>query len=271
MSTSIHPSAFVSPGAELGRGVTVGPCAVIENDVVIGDGCAIHAFASIKQYTRMGENNSVHSYALLGGIPQDLKFRGEVSALEIGDNNQIREFATLHRGTEGGGGVTRIGNNNLIMAYCHVAHDCTLGNAIVMSNGATLAGHVAIADYAVVGGLSAVHQFSRIGRHAFVGGMTGIAQDLPPYMMAVGSRAGIQGPNLVGLRRLRLPSGTVTAVRTAFRMIWHSDLPRREALEKAALAFADVPEVMEIVEFVRDSPRGVLPAVRAAEVKDREE
>ena len=270
MSIFIHPSAFVSPKAELGDNVTVGPCALIEDDVVIGDGSAIHAFASVKQYTRMGRGNVVHSYALVGGIPQDLKFGGEVSALEIGDNNQIREYATLHRGTEGGGGITRVGSNNLIMAYCHVAHDCILGDGIVMSNGATLAGHVQIFDHAIIGGLSAVHQFSRIGRYAFVGGMTGISQDLPPYMLAVGSRAGIHGPNMVGLRRLRLPSNSVTAVRSAFRMIWHSNMPRQEALDKAAQEFADVPEVLEIVEFVRSSPRGVLPAARVSEVKDQE-
>ena len=264
----IHPSAFVSEKARLGENVSVGPCAVIEDDVIIGDNCQVHAFASVKRYTRMGAGNVVHSYAMVGGIPQDLKFAGEESWLEIGDNNNIREFSTLHRGTEGGGGLTRIGNNNLIMAYCHVAHDCILGNNIVMSNGATLAGHVEVFDYAIVGGLSAVHQFARIGRYAFVGGMTGISQDLPPYMMAIGSRAGIHGPNLVGLRRLRLPSASVTAVRTAFRTIWHSDLPRQEALDKAAADHADVPEVQEIVDFVRNSPRGVLPAVRASEVRE---
>ena len=264
----IHPSAFVSETAQLGEGVSVGPCAVIEDDVIIGDGSQVHAFASVKRYTSMGKNNVVHSYALVGGIPQDLKFAGEVSRLEIGDNNTIREFATLHRGTEGGGALTRVGNKNLIMAYCHVAHDCVLHDNIVMSNGATLAGHVEVFDYAIIGGLSAVHQFARIGRNAFVGGMTGISQDLPPYMMAIGSRAGIHGPNVVGLRRLRLPSASVTAVRTAFRTIWHSDLPRQEALDKAAADHPDVPEVQEIVEFVRNSPRGVLPAVRAAEVRE---
>ena len=265
--TAVHPSAFVSPKAELGANVSVGPCAVIEDEVAIGDDCRIHAFASIQQYTRMGRGNVVHSYALVGGIPQDLKFAGEASRLEIGDNNTIREFATLHRGTKGGGGITRIGSDNLIMAYCHIAHDCILGSSIVMSNGATLAGHVELFDHAIIGGLSALHQFVRVGRHAFVGGMTGISQDLPPYMMAVGNRSGIHGPNLVGLRRLKAPSATVTAIRAAFRTIWHSDLPRAEALEKASLDFSDIPEIQEIVEFVRSSPRGVLPAVRTAEIK----
>jgi UDP-N-acetylglucosamine acyltransferase len=268
VSAAIHPSAFVSDTAEIGERVVIGPCAVVEDDVRIGDDCEIHAFASVGRHTRMGGGNIVHSYAFVGGIPQDLKFRGEVSHLEIGDNNNFREFCTVHRGTDGGGGVTRIGSNNLIMAYCHVAHDCALGDNIVMSNGATLAGHVRIADHAVMGGLSAVHQFSRLGKHCFVGGMTGIAQDLPPYMTAVGVRGGIQGPNLVGLRRLRLPPSVIAAVRAAFRLIWLSGMPRREALDRAEEEFAAVTEVMEIIDFVRQSERGVLHAVRAAEARD---
>ena len=265
MSVGIHPSAFVSPKAQIGNNVTIGPCALIEDDVVIGDNCEVHAFASVKQYTRMGKGNVIHSYAMVGGIPQDLKFAGEPSTLEMGDNNNIREFSTLHRGTEGGGGVTRIGNNNLLMAYTHVAHDCQLHNGIVMSNGATLAGHVTLFDSAIIGGLSAVHQFARVGQHAFVGGMTGISQDLPPYMLAVGGRAGIHGPNIVGLRRKGVSSSTVTAVRTAFRTLWLSGIPRQEALAKVEADFAEMPEVLEICTFVRESPRGVLPAMRAAD------
>lgn len=270
MSAAIHPSAFVSAKAEIGNNVTIGQCAVIEDNVIIGDDCRIAPFASVKQYTRMGKGNIVHSYAMIGGIPQDLKFKGEESYLEIGDNNSIREFSSLHRGTEGGGGVTRIGSNNLIMAYCHIAHDCKLGDHIVMSNGATLAGHVEMFDHSIIGGLSAVHQFVRIGRFAFIGGMTGIAKDLPPYMMAVGARAGIHGPNVVGLRRLRLSGDTIKGIRSAFRCIWHSEMGRREALDKIETEMGSVPEVMEIINFVRESPRGVLHAVRASEVKDEE-
>ena len=262
MSASIHPSAFVSAKAELGNNVTVGPCAVIEDDTVIGDNCEIHAFASVKQYTRMGAGNIIHSYAMVGGIPQDLKFAGEVSSLEIGDHNSIREFSTLHRGTEGGGGVTRIGNKNLLMAYTHVAHDCVIGNEVVMSNNSTLAGHVTVDDCAILGGLSAVHQFSRIGRYAVVGGMTGIAQDLPPYMLAVGGRAGIHGPNIVGLRRLKVPASTVTAMRAAFRTIWLSGIPRQDALAQVEQEYAEIPQVLELVEFIRQSPRGVLFAAK---------
>ncbi len=264
MAATIHPSAFISEGAKLGDGVVVGPCAFIDKDVEIGDGTRIDAFASVKQYTRMGKNNHVFSYAMVGEVPQDLKFHGEESWMEIGDNNMIREFSTLHRGTETGAGATRIGNNCLFMAYTHVAHDCILGNSIVMSNNATLAGHVEVGDHAIIGGLSAVHQFSRIGKHAFVGGMTGIAQDLPPYMMAVGERAGIHGPNLVGLRRMGLSRDEIGAVRAIFKLLWLSGTPRKEALEKAAVEYAAFSQAIEIVEFVKASTRGVLSADRNA-------
>ena len=156
MANSIHSAAFIAPSARIGNNVTIGPCAYIEDDVVIGDDCIIDAFASVKQYTTLGKGNHIHSYAMVGGEPQDLKFHGEKSELIIGDNNNIREFATLHRGTEAGSLVTKIGNNNLIMAYCHIAHDCQLGNNIVMSNNATLAGHCIVDDFAILGGLSAV-------------------------------------------------------------------------------------------------------------------
>ncbi len=264
----IHPGAVVSSKAELAEDVTVGPFAVIEDNVFIGPGCKIEASASIKAYTRMGRNNHVHSYAMVGNIPQDLKFGGEVSWTEIGDNNQIREFSTIHRGTEGGSGVTRLGDNNLLMAYTHVAHDCVLGNGIVMSNAATLAGHVEIGDGAIIGGLSAVHQFVRIGTKAFVGGMTGISQDLPPYMLAVGERAGIHGPNLVGLRRLGLPRESISAVRFAFKLIWLSGTPRQDALAQLEGDYGHIPQVMEIVAFVRESKRGVLNADRDAGEKE---
>lgn len=178
-SQQVHPTAIVHANAQIGKDVEIGPYAIIEEHVVIGDRCRIDAHAVIKDYTRMGVGNHIHSHALVGGEPQDLKFQGEVTWLELGDDNRIREFATLHRGTEGGGGITRIGSRNLCMAYTHIAHDCQLGNDIVMSNGATLGGHVRVDDFAIIGGLSAVHQFGHVGTHAFVGGMTGVAQDLP--------------------------------------------------------------------------------------------
>ncbi len=260
MASQIHPSAFVDPGAQLGEDVVVGPCAVIENNVVLGDRCRIDAFASVKAFTRMGADNRIHSYALVGGEPQDLKFAGEESWLVMGNGNSVREFATLHRGTSGGGGVTTVGNGNLFMAYTHVAHDCFVGNEIVMSNGATLAGHVVVQDRAILAGLSAVHQFVRIGAYAFVGGMSGISQDLPPYMLAVGNRAGVHGPNLVGLRRLQASRELIAALKSAFRLVWHSDTPRKEALEQLEYEYGIFPEMRVFVDFIRASERGILPA-----------
>lgn len=262
MSSLIHPTAIVAPSAQLGDGVSVGAYAIIEDDVVIGDNCTIHAQAQIKQYTRMGKGNTVHSFAIVGGTPQDLKFHGEVSAMVIGDNNTIREFATLHRGTEGGGALTSIGSNNLIMAYCHIAHDCKVGNNVVMSNNATLAGHVEVHDFAIIGGLSAVHQFVRIGTHSFVGGMTGISMDLPPYMLAVGNRAGLNGPNIVGLRRMKVPTATITAMRNIYRIIWLSGTPRQEALAQVKEEYGEIGEVQLFLGFIHSSERGVLSVQR---------
>jgi UDP-N-acetylglucosamine acyltransferase len=194
----------------------------------------------------------------VGGEPQDLKFHGEESWLEIGDRNRIREFATLHRGTEGGGAKTVVGSDNLLMAYTHVAHDCHVKDGIIMSNGATLAGHVTVEDHAILAGLSAVHQFVRIGRNAFVGGMSGIAQDLPPFMLAVGNRAGVHGPNLVGLRRAKASRDLIAALKSAYRLIWHSETPRKEALEQLEYEYGNFPEVLNFVEFIRSSERGIL-------------
>jgi UDP-N-acetylglucosamine acyltransferase len=255
----IHPGAFVSPRAEVGEDVVIGPCAQIEEDVVIGARTRIDAFASVKRYSVLGEDNHVHSYALVGGEPQDLKFHGEASRLIIGNRNSIREFSTLHRGTEGGGGVTRIGDDNLVMAYVHIAHDCTVGNGVVMSNNATLAGHCLVEDGVIISGLSAVHQFARIGKHAFVGGMSGIAQDLPPWMLAVGNRACVQAPNIVGLRRIRASQELVAAFKQAFRLLWLSSMPRPDALLLLEAEYGYFPEIMEFTGFVRSSQRGILP------------
>lgn len=260
MATQIHPSAFVHESAQLGEDVTIGPCAVVEANVTIGDRTRVDAFASIKNFTRIGMDNHIHSYACVGGDPQDLKYHGEESWLEIGNGNTIREFSTQHRGTEGGGCLTRIGNNNLLMAYTHVAHDCVLGDNIVMSNNATLAGHVTVGNYVIISGLSAVHQFVRIGDHAFVAGMSGLPQDLPPFMLAVGGRACIHGPNLVGLRRMQASREVISALKTAFRLLWHSETPRKEALEQIEYEYGQSPEIMELVNFVRTSERGVLSA-----------
>ncbi|MFV0422912.1 acyl-ACP--UDP-N-acetylglucosamine O-acyltransferase [Oleidesulfovibrio sp.] len=258
MATNIHPSAFVDEKAQLGSDVVIGPCAVVEANTIIGDRCRIDAFASVKEFTRMGCDNHIYSYAAVGGEPQDLKFAGEESWLVLGDRNRVREFATLNRGTEGGGGKTVIGDDNLLMAYTHVAHDCHVKNGVIMSNGATLAGHVTVEDHAILAGLSAVHQFVRIGRNAFVGGMSGISQDLPPFMLAVGNRAGVHGPNLVGLRRMKASRDLIAAFKSAYRLVWNSDTPRKEALEQLEYEYGMFPELIDFVEFIRASERGIL-------------
>ena len=261
VSPQIHPTAVIDPRAEIWPDVTVGPYAVIEGPAVIGKGCKIDAMASIKAYTRMGENNHIHSYACVGCEPQDLKFHGEESWLELGNGNNIREFSTLSRGTANGGALTKIGDNNLLMAYTHVAHDCKLGNSIVMSNCATLAGHVEVGDFVIISGLSAVHQFVRIGAHAFIGGKTGIGQDLPPYMLAIGTRGWVHSPNLVGLKRMNASLELVGAIKNAFRLLWRSELSRSEALEKIAADYGQFAEIQTMLDFINKSERGILTGV----------
>lgn len=256
----IHKTAFISDNAQIGADVTIGPCALIEDDVVIGDRCRIDAFASIKQYTSMGTDNHIHSYALIGGDPQDLKFDGEKSEVIIGNHNNIREFATIHRGTKDGTFITRIGDHNLIMGSAHIAHDCTLENYIVMSNGANIAGHCLLQDGAILGGLSGVHQNTRIGKYSFVGGASGLAQDLPPYMLAVGNRATVQSPNIVGLRRIKATRELLSALKHAFRLTWHSDIPRADSMLQLEAEYGHLPEIMQYIEFIRTSTRGILPS-----------
>ncbi len=265
---SIHSTAIIAPSAVIGKDVVIGPYAIIEDDVVIGDRCKIDANASIKQYTKMGTDNHIHSFALVGGIPQDLKFHGEVSHLEMGNNNSVREFATIHRGTEGGGFLTKVGDNNLFMAYTHIAHDCIVGSNIVMSNGATLAGHVQVADYAIIGGLSAVHQFVRIGRNAFLGGMSGIAQDLPPFVIASGGRGHVHGLNLVGLRRIGMKKEAISALKDAYQMVWRSNLLRAQAVEQISEKYSNIPELVEFADFIKASTRGVCSAEKEEQDQD---
>ncbi len=255
----IHPTAFIGKNVEIADDVEIGHCACIEDNVKIGAGTKIGQFASVKQFTTLGENNIIHSYACVGGEPQDLKFAQEETSLVIGNNNTFREFCTIHRGTIQDNSLTSIGNNNLFMAYTHIAHDCKIGSDIVMSNGATLAGHVEVQDFAIIGGLSAVHQFSRIGTYAFVGGMTGIPQDLPPFMLASdGCRGSVQSPNLVGLRRMQAKSEVISAIKHAYKLIWTSNTPRQEALKELEESY-DFAEIKIFVDFVRTAQRGILP------------
>ncbi len=257
--SNIHPTAVIHQNVEMGKNITIGPYAIIEQNVTIGDGTRIDAFAQIKSHTIIGKNNHIHSYACIGGEPQDLKYKGAPTKLYIGDNNIIREFVTIHRGTEEGGGITKIGSECLMMAYVHIAHDCIIGNRVIMANAATLGGHVVIEDNAVIGGLSAVHQFVRIGKFAYIGGMTGVSQDVPPYSLIAGERGKMYGLNLVGLKRHGFSKDKVEMLKKAYKLIWRSGLRREEAIDRILNELGDCPEVVCLVKFVEKSQRGIVP------------
>ncbi len=255
----IHPTAIVDPAAELAESVTVGPYSIIAGRVVVGPDTDIGSHVVIKEYTTIGARCRIFQFAALGEVPQDLKFAGEVSTPVIGDDNTIREFATMHRGTKGGGGVTKVGNGNLFMAYSHVAHDCLIGNGVIMSNAATLAGHITVEDRAILGGFVAVHQFSRIGRHAFIGGASAVSRDVPPYCMAVGNRAKLMGLNLVGLKRSGLADTALQALRQAYEILFNSELNTKEAVARVRQDVAPCPEVQHLLQFVENTERGLVP------------
>ncbi|MEW6719658.1 MAG: acyl-ACP--UDP-N-acetylglucosamine O-acyltransferase [Thermodesulfobacteriota bacterium] len=258
----IHPTAIIDPGAELGKDVTVGPCAVVGPKVAIGDGCVIGSHAVIESHVRMGSGNRISPFASVGAPPQDLKFRGEDTWVEMGDNNIVREFATINRGTAHGGGVTRLGSGNMVMAYCHIAHDCRIGNRMIMANAATFAGHITVEDGANIGGLVAVHQFVRIGTLSIIGGMSGVGKDVPPYVMAAPGRQrkgeGLFGLNKIGLQRNRIPEESVAALKKAYTILFRSKQGLKEALAQVEAEVPPLPEVRHLVEFIRASERGVL-------------
>ncbi|MEQ8216510.1 MAG: acyl-ACP--UDP-N-acetylglucosamine O-acyltransferase, partial [Smithellaceae bacterium] len=240
---NIHSTAIVAPDAELGEGVEIGPYSIIGKEVKIGRNTIIGPHAVIDDFTQIGENCHIFQFASIGAPPQDLKFAGEKTSVVIGNFNTIREFVTIHRSTTHDIGVTIIGDHNLIMAYCHVAHNCKLGNNIVMSNGATLGGHTHIEDYAIIGGLTGIHQFSRIGAHCIVGGASGVNKDVPPYTTAAGNHAKLFGLNLIGLKRRGFSEETINALKKAYRILFRSHLLLNAAIEKVEAEVEDFPEV----------------------------
>ena len=253
----IHPSAMISDKAKIGSDVSIGPYAIVGDEVSIGDGTIIGPHAVIDPYVEIGKQCHVFQFASVGAVPQSLKFKGELTWTKIGDRCIIREFVTINRGTEEGGGVTRIGNECLLMAYAHIAHDCILGNRVVMANNATLAGHVAIGNFATVGGLTAVHQFVRIGDYAFVGGKTVVVKDICPYVLASGDRAELHGLNLVGLKRQEFSPEVVKQLKKAYRLIFRIGLTLNEAIERVAAEVEPVAEVKTFIEFIKSSERGI--------------
>lgn len=254
---SIHPTAIVAPTARLGAGVTIGPYSTIGDQVTLGDGTTVGAHVVIEGGAQVGRNCRIFSHAVVGSEPQDLKFRGEKSLLIVGDGTVIREFATLNRATSGGGGKTVVGRGCLIMAYAHVAHDCHLGEAVILANAATLGGHVVIEEHAIVGGLTGVHQFCRIGAHAIIGGCSGIMLDIPPYVKAQGNRARLFGLNTVGLKRRNFPPETIRSLKQAYRLLFLSGLTTTQALERIAAELPACAEVQHLVHFIKTSDRGI--------------
>jgi len=254
----IHSTALVDPKAEIGGEVQIGPFSIIERGVIIGQGTRIGPHVVIREGTQIGKNCQVYQFASVGEAPQALAYKGEKTYLLIGDHNIIREFVTLNRGTAMGGGRTVIGHGNLFMAYSHVAHDCKIGNQVILANGATLAGHILIEDHAIIGGLSAVHQFCRIGTHAFVSGMTGVPLDIPPYMLASGNRAKLFGLNTVGLKRHHFSEEALKALKKAYRIIFRSGLTLEKALKSVGEdEISQIPEVQNLLHFIQESKRGI--------------
>jgi UDP-N-acetylglucosamine acyltransferase len=264
----IHPTAMVHPGATIGPGTLIGPYVTIGEHVTIGRDCRIGASCVIDGVTAIGDGNEIFPMTSIGLVPQDLKFGGEPTRVIIGNRNVIREFVTIHRGTAGGGGVTSIGDHNLLMAYTHIAHDCRVGSETIFGNAATLAGHVLVEDYANVGAFSGVHQFCRVGNHAFIGGYSVVTKDALPFVKSVGNRARIYGINTIGLMRRGFTQDTITKLRRTYRYLLHSNTSRALAqIERDASL--QCPEVGYLVKFIRSSKRGVglrRPSRRVEEV-----
>ena len=267
---TIDPSAVVHPDAVIGDGTVVGPHAVIGQHVRLGRNCRVGASSVVDGPSEIGDGNEIFPFVSIGLIPQDLKFHGEPTRLVVGDRNVFREFVTIHRGTEGGGGVTAIGNHNVFMAYAHVAHDCHVGDHTIFGNAATLGGHVTVEDYATISAFSGVHQFCRVGRHAFIGGFSVITKDALPFAKTVGNRARIYGLNTIGLVRRTFSSDSIAKLRRAFRYLLHSNTSRALAqIERDPTLQCD--EVKYLVDFIRTSRRGVglrRPSRRLEEVAD---
>ncbi len=255
---SIHPTAVIHPKAELGRNVSIGPYCVIDAHVVIGDDCELMSHVTIQGRTSIGRRNRLFSHCAIGGDPQDKKYQGEPeSRLSVGDDNVIREFATINRGSSHGGGLTRIGDGNWIMAYCHVAHDCRVGNLTIFANGSTLGGHVTVEDRVYLGGLTAVHQFCSVGTLTMTGGQTMIAQDVPPFVIAAGNRVRLYGVNRIGLERAGFPPEEITALQHAYKIYFRSRLAAKEALARIDAELGASPAVQQFSRFIHDSKRGI--------------
>jgi UDP-N-acetylglucosamine acyltransferase len=253
----IHPTAIIAPDAEIAGNVEIGAFAIIGEGCTIGAGSIIAPRATLERNVTLGDSVMVGIGSILGGAPQDLKYGGEETTVEIGDGTVIREYVTINRGTAHSFKTT-VGNNCLLMSYVHIAHDCRLGNNVILSNVVQLAGHVTIEDRAILSGLSAVHQFARIGHHSFIGGMSRVSKDIPPFLKAVGNPVKLYGLNTIGLQRSGMDEGTIRELKRAYRLLFRSDLNVTQAIERAQTEIEPLPEVLELIRFVEASERGVV-------------
>ncbi|PWC87774.1 UDP-N-acetylglucosamine acyltransferase [Azospirillum sp. TSH100] len=251
MTVTIHPSAIVDPAAKLGEGVNIGPFCVVGPDVTLGDGVRLVSHVAVDGRTSIGADTVIYPFASIGHRPQDLKFHGEPSELVIGARNQIREHVTMNPGTEGGGMITRVGDDGLFMMGSHVAHDCIVGDHVIMANNATLGGHVTLGDYVIIGGLSAVRQFVRIGSHAMIGGMSGVENDVIPFGLVMGDRARLAGLNLVGLERRGFKKDDIHALRAAYRMLFGPEGTFAERVDEVGRDFGERALISDVLSFIR--------------------
>jgi UDP-N-acetylglucosamine acyltransferase len=257
MSATIHPTALVSPSAEIGDGVTIGAFAIVGDHVTVGEGCVIEPRATLERNVRLAPRVTIGSGTIIGGDPQDLKFKGEDTWVEIGEGTRIREYSTINRGTSHSWKTT-VGKGCFLMSYVHLAHDCHVGDGVIISNGTQLAGHVTIEDRAIVSGLVAVHQFAKIGKHAFVGGCSRVAKDVPPFIKAVGNPVKLYGLNSVGLQRSGFPDEVVRELKRAYRLFFRSELNVSQAMARARVELPAIPEIEHFLSFLEDSERGTV-------------
>jgi UDP-N-acetylglucosamine acyltransferase len=257
MTSTIHPTAIVSPRAELGNDVCIGPFAIVGDQVTIGDGCVIEARATLERNVRLGSQVVIGTGTVVGGDPQDLKFKGEDTWVEIGDGTRIREYTTINRGTSQSWKTT-VGKGCFLMSYVHLAHDCHIGDGVIISNATQLAGHVTVEDRAILSGLVAVHQFAKIGKHAFVGGCSRVAKDVPPYIKAVGNPVKLYGLNSVGLQRSGFPDDVIRELKRAYRLFFRSELNVSQAMDRARTELRQIPEISHFLEFLEASERGTV-------------
>ncbi len=257
MAAEIHKTAIVSPKAEIGDDVFIGPFCIIGEGVVIKKKTRLLSNIVIEGDTVIGENCIIYPFVSIGLPPQDIKYKNEKTKVKIGKNNIIREYSTIHRASVGGDRITEIGDSNFLMAYVHIAHDCKIGNGVIMANAATLAGHVTVEDNAVIGGLVAVHQFTRIGKYSMVGGFSGIGQDIPPYTMASGARAKLYGLNAIGLKRHGFSDETINILKKAYKILFREKRTLKEALKKIKTELPQTDEIKHLIEFIEKNKRGI--------------